>query len=464
MFEEEDIRPKITLRPYQEPAVNKGVQFFQNPKGDPSIIVMPTAAGKSIVIAKIVDGCEGKTLILQPTKELLAQNYEKYRLIGGRASIYSASFNSKYISPVTYATIGSIKEIGLRFRAHGFKQLLIDEVHLYPRSSDSMLGKFLNDSGIERVLGLTATALKLQTNMGRDGQPFSKLVMLTARSKHGNFFKHIIHTTQISEMTEGGFWSPLIYDVKEFDSSALKFNSTKADYTEESLKRVYYSNRTEEHIMMSVSQLTDRKHILIFVPTIADAQRLAGRITGAKVVYSGMNDKERDSIVSGFKQGRIKVVVNVNILATGFDMPQLDAIIMARPTASLAMYYQQLGRLTRIHPDKKDGLIIDYSGNVKKFGRIEHLKYVQQNGYWKLVGEGEKILTGVALHEVGSVKLQDIRPANGEMVMPFGKHEGKPISQLPKSYRDWMLKEFKWTDKNHNLKHALLTAATKESK
>lgn len=65
--------------------------------------------------------------------------------------------------------------------------MLIDEAHLYPRESDSMLGKFLEESGITHVLGITATPVKLQTNRDLDGNTFSKLVMLTSRSKKGNF-------------------------------------------------------------------------------------------------------------------------------------------------------------------------------------------------------------------------------------------------------------------------------------
>lgn len=75
----------------------------------------------------------------------------------------------------------------------GFTKMLIDEAHLYPRESDSMLGKFLEESGITHVLGITATPVKLQTNRDLDGNTFSKLVMLTSRSKKGNFFKDIIH-------------------------------------------------------------------------------------------------------------------------------------------------------------------------------------------------------------------------------------------------------------------------------
>ena len=80
------------------------------------------------------------------------------------AGIYSASFGRKDIAQITYATIGSIKSLGATFKQMGFTKMLIDEAHLYPRESDSMLGKFLEESGITHVLGITATPVKLQTN------------------------------------------------------------------------------------------------------------------------------------------------------------------------------------------------------------------------------------------------------------------------------------------------------------
>lgn len=113
----------FTLRKYQKEAVDVGIKFFNEKKAIPSIMVLPTAAGKSIIIAQICKNIEEKVLILQPSKELLEQNYGKYISLGGEASIYSASLNTKEIGHVTYATIGSIKGIAHKFT--GYK-LIID--------------------------------------------------------------------------------------------------------------------------------------------------------------------------------------------------------------------------------------------------------------------------------------------------------------------------------------------------
>jgi DNA repair protein RadD len=219
----------MQLRPNQIEPVRKGVEFFNKKKADPSIIVAPTAFGKSIVIAAIAKEVGEKLIIIQPSKELLEQNYNKFIALGGEASIYSASMNEKEIGNITYATIGSIIRIAHKFKDLGISKVIIDECDRFPREPGGMLRKFLTAAKITHILGLTATPLKLQTNMDEHFQPFSKLVMLTSKSKKGNFFKEIIHVAQIKEMCELGFWSPLQYESYDFNTGELVYNSTGAE-------------------------------------------------------------------------------------------------------------------------------------------------------------------------------------------------------------------------------------------
>lgn len=440
----------MKLRSNQEKPVEIGIEYFKQDKPAPAIIVAPTAFGKSICIAKIAESVTENILILQPSKELLEQNYHKYILLGGTASIYSASFGKKQISSTTYATIGSIASIGSKFKELGFTKMIIDEAHLYPRNVDSMLGRFLESSGITHVLGLTATPLKLQANRDKDGNNFSKLVMLTSRSKKGQFFKDIIYVSQVQEMVDLGYWSKLEYEQYVIDEGKLVYNSTKADYTEESLKAVYESNDTTNKIIQKLSELTNRKSIIVFVPSIADAINLSRKVPNSIAIYGDMNKKDRDRAITQFKKGTLKVVFNVNVLSVGFDHPELDTIICARPTASLAWFYQALGRGTRIHPNKKDCLIVDFSLNVKKFGKIEKLYFVKEN-IWKLYGEGGNLLTGVPLHEIGQHN-EATESAPKKVIMSFGKHNGKEVKDIDKGYRDWMLKNITWNPYNNKIK------------
>lgn len=454
----------MKLRDYQVEPVTIGIEFFNTPKMAPSIIVAPTAFGKSIVIAYIAKGINEKVLVIQPSKELLEQNYNKLINLGGKASIYSASMGEKEIGDITYATIGSIINIAWKFRELGITKVIIDECDRYPRDKNGQLRKFIDGMKATHVLGLTATPLKLQTNMGETG-PYSKLVMLTNRSKHGTFFKHIIHVSQIEEIVKMGFWTPLEYQSYDFDTGALVYNSSGAEYTNDSIARAYENQNLQDKIVKKVRELEDRKSILIAVPTIEQATQLAGKIPSAAVVHGETPTGERNRIIEEFRNQKIRVIVQVNVLTVGFDYPELDCLITGRPTASISWWYQFVGRGTRIHDNKQNCLVVDFVGAVDKFGKVESLYYKEdENGIWELYGENKKKLTGIPMHEIGihlegGINLSEQRNEEGEIqkiYMTFGKYANKPVASIPPYYRKWLLDNIKWNPYNQKIKDEIL--------
>lgn len=455
----------ITLRENQTEPINKAIQFFTEKKPKPSLIVLPTAWGKSILTAFVAKNSNDKMIVLQPSKELLEQNYLKYCSLCGdfalNAGIYSASFGRKDIARITYATIGSIKSLGAKFKSLGFTKMLIDEAHLYPREANSMLGRFLKESGITHVLGITATPVKLQTNRDKDGQNFSKLVMLTSRSKKGNFFKDIIHVGQVAEMVRLGFWSPLQYETAGFDSSLLVFNSSKSEYTEESVQRAYDANGGSEQIVQALDRHSDRRHILVFVPSVEDAITLSKKYPNSAVIYGEMDKTERSQVIARFRAGEIRVIFNVRVLSTGFDYTGIDCIVLGVSTASIALYYQIIGRATRIDPEKTDALIVDLGGNVERFGRVEDITF-EQGKMWRMFGTGGRLLSGIPISDIGHYTREDTRAIDARAeapieIMPFGKYKGNRIADIPLDYRQWMIRSFEWNARNEKLRKSILT-------
>lgn len=457
----------MIYRHYQEDAINKGVSFFKERKPVASIEILPTAAGKSIIIAGICKGTGEKILVLQPSKELLKQNYEKFINLGGTASIFSASLGIKEIGDITYATIGSIKSLGANFRLLGITKIIIDECDRYPRENSGMLKKFIKDCKATHVLGLTATPFKLQTNTNLNGESYSRLMMLTQRNKTGTFFKKIIHVTQIQELVKLGYWAKLEYEVFDFDTGKLKYNSTGADFTVSSMEAAYENQNIESKIVEYI-KVSTRKSILVAVTSVAQAQALALKIPNSAAVWGDMDSKDREKIVEDFKALKIRVVIQVNVLSVGFDHPELDCVIAGRPTASLSWWYQFVGRITRIHPDKKDGLIVDFVGNTDKFGKIEDLYFVEEDGFWKLYGALGVLLTGVPINEIGEhttqtegkkqeeyLKYQEEikkNSENTECILTFGKFKGEEVRNTPKWYRDWLLKNLEWNKRIIHIK------------
>lgn len=454
----------ITLRENQSEPIAKAIQFFQEKKPKPSLIVLPTAWGKSILTAFVAKNTDDRLLVLQPSKELLEQNYCKYMSLcgdfGTNAGIYSASFGRREIAQITYATIGSIKNLGETFKRYGFTKMLIDEAHLYPREADSMLGRFLKDSGITHVLGITATPVKLQTNRDRDGQTFSKLVMLTSRSKKGNFYKDIIHVGQVQEMVRLGFWSPLLYDTASFDDSLLVFNSSKSEYTEDSVQRANDANGGTQGITDTLDKHPERKHVLAFVPSVQDAIDLSQRYPNSGVIYGEQDKREREQTVARFRSGEIRVLFNVRVLSTGFDFTGIDCIVLGISTASIALYYQIIGRGTRIDTEKRDCLISDLGGNVERFGRVEDIVF-EKGRLWRMFGTGGRLLSGIPIHDIGKYSREDTQAIDAQKVapievMPFGKYQGERIANIPLNYRQWMIRSFDWNARNEKLRQSIL--------
>lgn len=443
---------KFTLRPYQETPVKLAIDFFRQENPEPSLIVLPTAWGKSILTAFVAANIPQyeRLLVVQPSKELLEQNHAKYiNLCGGlaQAGIYSASFGKKEIGRITYATIGSIKDIGQLFRKHGFTKMLIDEAHLYPRKEQSMLGKFLKDSGITQVLGITATPLKLEQFSEKQGDRFDKwseLIMLTNPSPTGTFFKKILHVGQISEMTSMGFWSPLRYEILPFERKGLEMNTTGSEFSENSLIRAYIQNNTRANIFGCLNWHKDRRHALVFVPTVEEAMELAKLYPNSAYVSGDMSKKDRKQVIDGFRSGDIRVIFNVGVLQTGFDYTKIDIIIFGMSTASVARYYQMVGRGVRIDPEKKDCLIVDMGGNCDRFGKVEDI-FFKKGDRWRMYGTGGRLLSGVPVDTLGKISRLEINQAYTCNCLPttisFGKHKGKHLENMPMSYLKWIVKE-----------------------
>lgn len=440
----------LTLRPYQVEPVRKATEFFREENPVPSLMVFPTAYGKSVIAAEVAAACPDPILVVQPTKELLEQNLEKYRLLCGDlapAGVYSASFGKKDIDHVTFATIGSIKNLGADFRRLGFRKMFIDEAHLYPRSASSMLGTFLADSGIRQVLGVTATPLKLEQFSEKQGKHFdqwSELIMLTNPSPSGTFFKQILHICQINEMTALGYWAPLRYEVLPFDRNALKYNNSGAEYTDDSVVTAYAANNIRENIVAALDYHSERRHALVFVPGVEEAEALASFYPESAALSGQTPKKKREEIIRRFRAGEIRVLFNVSVLLTGFDYTRIDMIVVGYSTASVAKYYQTLGRGVRIDTEKSDCVVVDAGGNFERFGRVEDIRFEWDNhdGKWQMYGTGDILLSDIPINAIGHLTRKDMElsriPFMNGCLISFGKHRGKSYADVPVSYLTWL--------------------------
>lgn len=360
---------KYTLRDYQQDSASAAIEFFNSKAKNNALIVLPTGSGKSLVISEIANNIKGNTLIFQPSKEILEQNFSKLQSYGVfDCSIYSASFNSKEISRITFATIGSVRNNPDLFKH--FNNIIIDECHLV-NAKQGMYKEFLEKIP-SKVLGLTATPYRLTT----DGYGGSILKFLTRTRPR--VFTDLIYHAQISTLLNRGYLAKVdYYQIKSVDTKKLTINSTGADYTDKSVQDHYNDIGFSNQLISVVNRLIDAKRdsILVFTRFIDEAQELVNNLkVGAEIVTGTTKKKERSRILNEFKSGKIKVVANVGVLTTGFDYPELSTILLARPTMSLALYYQIVGRGIRPHDNKKSCWFIDMCETYKRFGKVEDLE------------------------------------------------------------------------------------------
>lgn len=374
-------------RPYQQEAIGEGVSFLQSKKRENGFIILATGSGKSIVIANTVAPLEGNTIILQPSKEILEQNFQKYISYGFRAGIYSASAGHKHVDRVTFATIGSIvKKLHL---FNGTKNIIIDECHKV-NASDGMYRTLVDYFPKSKVLGFTATPYRLASGM--EG---SQLRFLNRTSPM--IFNKVVYYVQNDVLFDSGYLSPIRYfDVDMIDRKMLEMNSNGSDFTTMSMRKLYDKIGMNKIIIDHANRLlAKRKNLLVFTSLVADANTVQQGVPGSVVVTGETESGRREQILSQFKSGRIKCVINVGVLTTGFDYPELEAVLDGASTMSLALYYQKVGRLTRLHPDKQDGWYVDLGGNFRFFGAIDKLKICLDARGLYHVSNGSRQLTNV---------------------------------------------------------------------
>lgn len=393
---------KYKLRDYQQQASDTAVSFFlDKTRTHNALIVAATGCGKSLIVADIAYRLNDDVLVFCPSREITLQNYAKMKSYNVECSMYSASVGEKKISRITFATIGSVKNSPELF-TH-FKYVIIDEAH-YCNSKKGMYKNFLKKLRC-KVLGLSATPYRLEVDVDMDWKtrtfksatPY--LQMLTDYKRP--IFKEIIYSVDVGELLEKGYLSELEYfyvPPKGWDERYLFKNTTGTDYTDDSVRRMYDRTGFEFHLISVVRRLMNPKNgikrngILVFTRFVKEAQMLAYNIEGCEFISGDMTKSEREKILKDFESGKIKVLANANVLVVGYDRPDLDTVVLAAPTLSLARYYQEVGRAIRPHPSKEAGWIVDLAGNINRFGEVSDLKLNKNsNGKWAVYSKGRQL-------------------------------------------------------------------------
>lgn len=355
------------LRQYQQQAVDATLQYFRKQR-NPGVIVLPTGAGKSLVIAELAKVARGRVLVLAHVKELVEQNWEKYQSYGLEAGIFSAGLQRKDAhQKVIFGSIQSVARADASF-FEDFSLLVIDECHRVSVEEESQYASVIRQLQEAQpqicILGLTATPYRLGY-----GWIYQYSHSGILRTEEPRFFRKCIYDVSLSFMIKHGYLTvPIAIDspVSCYDFSSLKLSNGGRTFAISDIEDLLKDQKRVTPVIIDnvVAMSKERHGVMIFTASVRHAKEILSCLPAdesAMVVGDTESDK-RDSIIQDFKARRIKYLVNVSVLTTGFDAPHVDVIAILRPTESISLYQQIVGRGLRLSEGKEDCLILDYTG------------------------------------------------------------------------------------------------------
>lgn len=355
------------LRDYQQTAVDNVVKYFKK-KRVPAVVVLPTGAGKSLVIAELARVAIGRVLVLAHVKELVEQNHEKYVSLGLSAGIFSASLGKK--DRTHKAIFGSVQSIA---RApdeffDDFSLLVIDECHRVADEGATQYQEVMKklrdrNPGI-CILGLTATPYRLGLGWIYEYSQTGEL-----KTEQPRFFKQCVFELPLSYMIKNKYLTaPVKVDnpVTSYDFSELseKGRMYTAAEVEEILKTQKRLTPLIIKNIMDITERYDRQGVMIFSASVRHAEEIVSYLPpeDCRLVVGDTEMAVRDQTIQDFKRKKFKYLVNVSVLTTGFDAPHVDVIAILRPTESNSLYQQIVGRGLRLSDGKKECYVLDYTG------------------------------------------------------------------------------------------------------
>lgn len=364
----------FVLRPYQQAAVDKTIAWIKHSTA-PCLVEMSVGAGKSLYIAevaRIINGMSGKrVLCIAPRAELVKQNYSKYIATGNQASIYSASAGQKSLRyPVVFATPMSFKPVAKRL-GNEFAAIIIDEGEGVTPVIRKIIEDMREGNPNIRAIGTTGTPF----NVG-GGYVYkideNDMALDESIAKDPFYLKNLYRVSTRQLLDDGYLTQPVVMDTGTEHYETLHLEPNRAGkFDPKDIDKVFvgHGRKTATIIADAMRRLEGRKSIVFFAATIRHAEEIMASFHPdvAAVVHGKITD--RDSILKRFADGRLRILINVNILTVGWDCPRVDAIVLMRATESPRLLAQIIGRCLRLFDGKTDAAILDYAENFEKHAK-----------------------------------------------------------------------------------------------
>lgn len=363
----------LTLRRYQQEAVANIIESLR--AGANPVCNIATGGGKSVILSELCNRLDGRILVVTHRKELIAQNEATLHRNGGDSvGAYSAGLGRRDMDArIIVAGVASIYKRMDELQASGpFRYVLYDESHfgLSDQSGNTMGDQVLRACPTAQRVGLSATPYRMPDApiWGYDGAWFDEVAVEKG----------------ILELTNAGYLCRLV-GVQTASAPNLDHVRTRGgdyalgDLSQASSEEDVVNGACDEILYLA----QDRRHILIFCVDVAHAgvvaEALRERGCKPEVVTGTTPSEERADILTRFKNGGVRHLINVGVLSIGYDETSIDCVVLMRASQSRSLVTQMLGRGSRLHPEKLNCVILDMAGNLERHAPIDGLPKVMRS-------------------------------------------------------------------------------------
>lgn len=358
----------IHLRPYQHDIINETRKLMI--AGSKSILIQsPTGSGKTVLTAKMLESASQKTYIswfLVHRRELIKQSIRTFVDVNVKHGVISSGFGE---DPLQLVQIASVQTLGRRYHKVTKPNLIIyDEAHHVAAGTWDKIYKAFPDA---YHIGLTATPERLD---GKGLRPW---------------FNKMVAGPKITWLIENGYLSLYkLFAPTTIDTEGVKM--TGGDFNKKALAmRVYSSPTVTGDAVREYLKYAKGKRAVAFCVSVQHSKEIAAKFNanGIRAAHvDGETDQHiRDLEIRKFQDGEIDILCNVDLFGEGFDVPAIECVILLRPTNSLGLYLQQVGRALRPAPGKDYAIILDHAGNVQRHGLPD------EDREWSLDGKAARL-------------------------------------------------------------------------
>lgn len=346
------------LRPYQQNGIDEIRDSFAVANRR-VLYQLPTGGGKSKVLSHIVKSAYDKgsrVMMLAHRKELIYQLRGHVEGEGLQAGVIMAGhdFTSHRIQVASIQTLTRRLGYPLWDNSEWHPQLILtDECHHAKAASyQSVYNRFPN----ARLLGVTATPIRT------DGKGL------------GDVFDDMVCGPQIHELVSAGFLCSPKYFCSGNVMGDRKVGRVAGDYNKRELGQAVSETRLEGNLVREWFAHAEGLQTIVFAVNVEHSQRIVNEYLAVNVPAAHLDHhsspEHRAQVLADFAVGKIKILSNVGLVTEGFDVPATACVQLARPTQSLGLYYQMVGRALRTAPDKPEAIILDHAGCYLAHGNV----------------------------------------------------------------------------------------------